>query len=306
MTLRISKRGLNFIKGWESFVPHVYDDKLAPIKSKYREWDGRKPKGVLTIGYGHTNAAKHPLKIEKGLRITEAQARDILDVDLDECEEAVNRMVKVGLTQGQFDALTSLTFNMGTTNLRKSSLLRKLNAGDYSGARQAFDLYVNSGGEFMQGLQNRRDGEQALWDARYGVIPAEPVSHPAQVDAPAPPPKTGMSEGAVAGGGLTLAAILGKAWDAINNASDSVMTAILDLSKSPGFWIGLATWSGESTRIERVHTVTKCRSRAKHFRVRFAHLPIKKPPPSFGRSYHPRLKSGRFRRTPSPCADYSK
>jgi lysozyme len=180
----ISSRGLAFIKGFESFVGHVYDDLLPPVKGKYREWKGGPVKGTLTIGYGHTNAARHPLKIEQGLRISEAQAREILDVDLDDVEGAVNRLVKVPLTQGQYDALVSLTFNMGEGNLRKSSLLAKLNRGDYDGARQAFDLYVKSRGKTLRGLQRRRDGEQALWDARYGDArpPAGPVDHPAEVD----------------------------------------------------------------------------------------------------------------------------
>jgi lysozyme len=147
MNRSISPRGLDFIKGFETFVPFVYDDRRAPIKGKYREWKGEKPVGTLTIGYGHTDQAAHPLKISKGLRITEAKAREVLDVDLDECEAAVNRLVRVDLTQGQYDALVSFTFNCGTGALSKSSILRKLNAGDYDGARAALDLYVKCGGQ---------------------------------------------------------------------------------------------------------------------------------------------------------------
>jgi lysozyme len=174
--MKISKQGLDFIKSFESFVPYVYDDKRAPVKGVYREWKGEKVKGTLTIGYGHTDAAAHPLKIARGLRITEAEAVDVLDVDLDECEEDVLNLVKQPLSQGQFDACVSLVFNMGSGNFRKSTLLKRLNKGDYKGARDAFDLYVNSGGEFMRGLQRRRDGEQVLWDHEIApVLPKEPV-----------------------------------------------------------------------------------------------------------------------------------
>jgi lysozyme len=180
--MRLSPRGLDFIKSFEGFVPYVYDDKKAPVNGKYREWTGGPVVGTLTIGYGHTNAAKHHLKIEKGLRISEADARVILDVDLDECEEYVNKAVKVPITQGQFDALVSFTFNCGAGNAK--NIIARLNRGDYKGARAAFDLYVRSKGTVMRGLQRRRDGEQALWDSNAPTLPDEPVDHPAQVDSP--------------------------------------------------------------------------------------------------------------------------
>ena len=110
----INRAGLELIKDFESFVPFVYDDQ-KPYKSKYgyKEWDGSKPRGVLTVGYGHTNSAKHPLKITQGLRVTEPEALEILDVDLDECEDDVSRLVTVPLTDNQFSALVSFQFNTG-------------------------------------------------------------------------------------------------------------------------------------------------------------------------------------------------
>lgn len=178
---RISKQGLDFIKSFESFVPYVYDDLRAPVKGKYREWDGGPCRGTLTIGYGHTNSAKHPLKITKGLKISEAEACEILDVDLDECEEAVND-IDAPLTKGQFDALVSFAFNCGTGNLRK--LAAPLKRKDYHATRAKFDLYTKSKGEYLRGLQRRRDGEQAMWDATDVLLPAEPVHHTAEVDLP--------------------------------------------------------------------------------------------------------------------------
>jgi lysozyme len=177
---KISTQGLDFIKGFESFVPYVYDDKRSPVKGKYPEWDGGAVKGTLTIGYGHTNSAKHPLKITQGLRITKEQALHILDVDLDECEEAVNAQVKVPMTQGQFDALVSFAFNCGAGNLK--NLTNRMNRGDFESARAAFDFYTKSKGEFMRGLQRRRDGEQALWDDMDVEPPTEIVEHSEEVD----------------------------------------------------------------------------------------------------------------------------
>jgi lysozyme len=193
---RISKQGLDFIKSFESFVPYVYDDLRAPVKGKYREWQGEQPIGTLTIGYGHTNSAKHPLKITKGLRVSEAEACEILDVDLDECEGAVNELVDVPLTQGQFDALTSFAFNCGIGNLKK--LIVPLNRNNYPGTRAKFDLYVKSKGQTLRGLQRRRDGEQALWDEEGVVLPTEPVHHGAEVDAPATPAGSGEKTSASA------------------------------------------------------------------------------------------------------------
>jgi lysozyme len=187
-TMKISQSGLDFIKGFESFVPWVYDDKIPPVRGKYREWKGEPVKGTLTIGYGHTNSAKHPLRISQGLRVTEQEACEILDVDLDECERDVNELVKQPLTQGQFDALVSFCFNCGAGNLKK--LIAPLNRGLASQTRSNFDLYVKSRGgngklEFMRGLQRRRDGEQALWDSEIPQThTVEDMHHPEDVQGP--------------------------------------------------------------------------------------------------------------------------
>lgn len=250
-THAISARGLAFIKGFESFVGYVYDDLVPPVKGKYREWKGEPVKGTLTIGYGHTDAARHPLKISRGLRITEKEACDILDTDLDDVEAAVNRLVKVPLTQGQYDALVSLAFNMGEGNLRKSSLLAKLNRGDYDGARAAFDLYVKSRGQTLRGLQRRRDGEQALWDARYGdaAPPPAPVEHPAAVDTE-PGVVATLAKSKIAQASAAIVTAAGA--DAIDQASETaekverlknaadgigVTDHLIALAQNPRLWI---------------------------------------------------------------------
>jgi len=183
--MKTSKQGLDFIKGFESCVLYVYDDLVPARKGKYAEWDGGPVKGTLTIGWGHTNAARHQLKISKGLRITQDQADHILAVDLGECEEDVARLVKKPLTQGQWDACVSFCFNCGAGNF--ANIARRINAGNYAGARAAFDLYVKSKGQTLRGLQRRRDGEQALWDSNIPTVPDAPVDHPAEVDEPQKP-----------------------------------------------------------------------------------------------------------------------
>ena len=155
MARKLGKKGLALIKSFESFVPYVYDDLRPPVSGRYREWNGEAVKGTLTIGYGHTDVARHPLKIEKGLRISEPKAAQILDMDLDECEEAVNALVKEKLTQGQFDALVSFTFNCGTGNLKK--LIVPLNRGDHDACRRKFDAFTRSKGKVLKGLVRRRD-----------------------------------------------------------------------------------------------------------------------------------------------------
>lgn len=161
--MQASETGLKLIKDYESFVPFWYDD-LRPFKGKYgyREWDGSDPVGELTIGYGHTAAAKHPLKPELGHRITEEEASEILDIDLTECEHQVTKLVKVPLTQNQFDALVSFQFNTGA--LGKSTLLKVLNRGQYGLVPSELMKWIHANGKVLQGLVRRRKAEVALWE----------------------------------------------------------------------------------------------------------------------------------------------
>src|SRR5271166_2020952 len=106
----LSDHGRKFIEGFETCVLYVYDDARPPINGVYREWNGDPVKGTLTIGYGHTDAAKHPLKIVQGLRITKEQADEIEAVDLADCVDKAQLEVSMAgqpINQGQFDAITS-------------------------------------------------------------------------------------------------------------------------------------------------------------------------------------------------------
>src|SRR5215208_2193530 len=150
--MKISNDGLEFIKNFEAFIPFVYDD-FAPSK----EWNGGKVKGTLTIGYGHTNAAKDPTKIVKGLRITEKQASEILRNDLAPAEKAVTDAVSVPLTQHQFDALVSFKFNTG--RLKGTTLLKRVNSKRFDDVPTELRKWVESKGKVMKGLKRRREGE---------------------------------------------------------------------------------------------------------------------------------------------------
>lgn len=120
---------------------------------------------VWTIGWGHTKTAR------QGMVITEAQAEALLRSDLAWVEDVIDRRVKVPLTQNQHDAVGSLIFNIGEGNLSKSTVLRKLNAGDYKGAADAFLMWNKQKDKqtgkmhVLRGLTKRRQQERDLFNA---------------------------------------------------------------------------------------------------------------------------------------------
>ena len=115
------------------------------------------PNDVWTIGYGHTHTTK------QGLKITEGQAESLLRKDITWVEKAVNTLVVVPLTQNQFDALSSLVFNIGEGAFSSSTLLRLLNAGDYEGAANQFLRWNKQKGVALKGLTKRREEERKLF-----------------------------------------------------------------------------------------------------------------------------------------------
>ena len=119
----------------------------------------------FTIGVGHTSAAGPP-KVTKGMTITAAESDAILTRDLATFERAVEKAVKVPVTQAQFDAMVSLAFNIGGSAFAKSTLVKKLNAGDVTGAANAFLSWnkarVKGVLRPVQGLTSRRQRERAL------------------------------------------------------------------------------------------------------------------------------------------------
>lgn len=121
------------------------------------------PAGVPTIGYGNTFYEDGTKVTMKDKAITPERAHTLLLLIAAKFEKEVNAMVKVELTQGQFDALVDFAFNLGSGNLKSSTLLKKLNAGDYAGAANEFSKWVNSGGKPLPGLVTRRAKEKALF-----------------------------------------------------------------------------------------------------------------------------------------------
>jgi lysozyme len=138
---------LDEIKGYEQFRGTAYQN------------DGDVP----TIGYGHTGPDVTVADVGKKT-ITKRQAERLLRQDVAKAEAVVKRNVKVCLTQGQYDALVSLVFNIGAGNFKNSTLLKKLNAGDYRGASAEFPMWNKSNGVVSPGLVKRRAAERKMFD----------------------------------------------------------------------------------------------------------------------------------------------
>lgn len=177
MTRHVDSFSLEKIKQWEGLRTRAYPD------------EG----GVLTIGYGHTSSAGAPTVV-MGMQISEQEATDILMRDLAKFEKRVERFVKVPLTDGQHGALVSFDLNTGA--LDSSTLLRKLNAGEYEAVPKELMKYVKvtKGKSLLKrkvtspGLVNRRSAEIGLWakGSRVASNTVEPAS-----------PQTGIAKAAL-------------------------------------------------------------------------------------------------------------
>lgn len=140
------QKGLDLIKQFEGLRLKAYDDGV----------------GVWTIGYG-TIRYPNGVRVKSGDTCTKEQAEQYLKTDLDSFENVINTKVKVTLTQNQFDALACFVYNVGATNFSNSTLLRKLNAKDYSGAADQLLRWNKAGGKVMNGLTRRREAERKLF-----------------------------------------------------------------------------------------------------------------------------------------------
>jgi len=144
--MQISKTGIELIKRFEGLELKAYQDSV----------------GVWTIGYGWTQPVDGK-KIGRGMVIDLETADRLLKCGVVQYEQGVNQIVKVKITQGQFDALVSFAYNLGFRSLSTSTLLRKLNAGDKQGAAAEFGKWVNAGGVKLAGLVKRRAAERELF-----------------------------------------------------------------------------------------------------------------------------------------------
>lgn len=142
-----SQAMIELIKTWEGFCNHAY----KPVPTE-KEW---------TIGYGHYGADVSP-----GMTVTRAEAEQLLRKDLSKFESALIALCekdRVSLSQQEFDALISFTYNLGSARLPGSTLWKKVRAGDYAGATSEFHKWTKAGGKELPGLVRRRAAEAQVW-----------------------------------------------------------------------------------------------------------------------------------------------
>lgn len=170
--MHISQAGLDLICEFEGYHRALPDGSCTTYYC---------PAGVLTIGYGCTEG------IKEGEVWTKQQAQERFRAELVKHEAAVVRLATVDLNQNQFDALVSFSYNCGTGALQKSTLLKKVNAGDFEGAGRAFASWNKGGGKVLPGLVRRRAAEAALFQ-KPAAAAVEP-DMPQQVDEPPATPE---------------------------------------------------------------------------------------------------------------------
>jgi lysozyme len=157
--MQISPHALELLEQWEGFKLQVYKDSA----------------GLPTIGVGHLLTKSElssgkitlngvPVKYGNGL--TEQQVTALLEQDVQPAAAAVSNGVKVPLTQNQFDALVSFTFNVGVAAFTSSTLLKLLNQGQYDQVPAQLLRWTRAGGQVIQGLVNRRNNEIKLWNGQ--------------------------------------------------------------------------------------------------------------------------------------------
>lgn len=160
MARAINAETLAHIKQWEGFRKNAYPDPGSA---------NGKP---VTIGYGQTRRNGRPIQL--GETITEAEAITWLQTELARVGEVVERAVKVPLTDNQFGALVSFTYNVGDNAFKQSTLLKKLNGGDYASVPAQMARWNKNDGKVMPGLVNRRAAEAGLW-AKGSFVASAPV-----------------------------------------------------------------------------------------------------------------------------------
>jgi lysozyme len=147
--MKASKKCYDLIKEFEGYSAKPY---LCPAQ-------------VWTIGYGSTRYEDGRYVTAKDPHIDEAKALAIMEVTLKEYESAVNRYVKVPINQNQFDALVSFAYNLGNKALLNSTLLRRINQGNFLAANHEFKKWVFANGIKLQGLVRRREAERILFSS---------------------------------------------------------------------------------------------------------------------------------------------
>ena len=147
--MQMTEEGLALIRRFEGFRGEAY----------------RCPAGVWTIGYGHTSQAGPP-KVRAGMVISEAEARAILATDAAMFAEGVQKALTREVSAAQFSALVSFAFNVGIGAFRRSSVLKAVNAGDFTAVPERLKLWVKADGRRLEGLVRRRAAEAELFATR--------------------------------------------------------------------------------------------------------------------------------------------
>ena len=142
--MNISQEGLDLIKKFEGCELTAYQDSVD----------------VWTIGYGHTKG------VEEGQEITQDEAEEMLASELDEYEGYINDMVECDLEQCQFDALVAWVYNLGPTNLKSSTMLKRLNSNDLDDVPNQIKRWDKAGGKVLAGLVRRREAESLLFEGK--------------------------------------------------------------------------------------------------------------------------------------------
>lgn len=139
--MQLSNKGHDLLKYFEGCELEAYQDSV----------------GVWTIGYGHTKG------VHEGMVITQEQAEQMLLEELKEYEGYVEDMVEVELTQEQFDALVVWVYNLGPTNFKNSTLLKRINEGNFEDVPYQMKRWNKAGGKVLLGLERRREAEAKMF-----------------------------------------------------------------------------------------------------------------------------------------------
>tara|TARA_R110000824_G_scaffold76159_1_gene193064 strand:- start:2871 stop:3314 length:444 start_codon:yes stop_codon:yes gene_type:complete len=142
--MNISEEGLSLIKKFEGCELKAYQDSVD----------------IWTIGFGHTK------NVKEGDEINQEEAENMLQKEMPEYEGYINSLVTVPLEQCQFDALCAWVYNLGPTNLKESTLLKLLNAGDYHLIPSQIKRWNKAGGKTLEGLIRRREAEALLFESK--------------------------------------------------------------------------------------------------------------------------------------------
>lgn len=152
--MKISSKGLELIKEFEGFSSAAY---LCPAK-------------IPTIGYGNT-FWEDGRKVKLGEQISKTNALELLELIANkDFADKIFPLIKVKVSQNKFDAMVSLAYNIGVGNFSKSTLLKKVNSGDFDGASNEFLKWNKSGGKELLGLTKRRQREYEMFKNDFVVV----------------------------------------------------------------------------------------------------------------------------------------